>query len=114
MYGPLLEALRGVQWPSRRPVGGALPGTHQSRLRGSAPELSEYRPYRQGDDPRRLDWRLLARSDRAFIRLSSDRAVLPTMLVLDASASIDFPRGVGRTFSHGLRLGGGLTWVAYD
>lgn len=60
-------------------------------MRGVAPELSEYRPYRQGDDPRRLDWRLLARSDRAFIRLAEERAVLPTMLIVDASASMAWP-----------------------
>src|SRR5678810_1325164 len=67
--GSLLDAVRGVKWPALRPVTGALPGAHHSRLRGSAPELSEYRVYRQGDDPRRIDWRLLARSDRVYICL---------------------------------------------
>jgi uncharacterized protein (DUF58 family) len=56
-----------------------------------APELSEYRLYRQGDDPRRLDWKLLARSDRAYVRLAEDRAILPTWFVLDASASMAWP-----------------------
>ena len=91
--GALLDAVRGVRWPARRPVRAALPGTHASRMRGVSPEFTEYRPYRQGDDPRRLDWRLLARSDRAYIRLADDRAVLPTLLVVDASASMAFPAG---------------------
>jgi uncharacterized protein (DUF58 family) len=56
-----------------------------------ATEFVEYRPYRQGDDPKRIDWKLLARSDRAFIRLAPDRAVLGTLIVLDASASMAFP-----------------------
>jgi uncharacterized protein (DUF58 family) len=60
-------------------------------MRGTAAEFTEYRPYRQGDDPRRLDWRLLARSDRAFIRLTDERALLTTWLVVDASASMAFP-----------------------
>ena len=68
-----------------------MPGTHRSRLRGSAPELSEYRLYRQGDDPRQLDWKLLARSDRAYIRLAEDRSLLATWFVVDASASMAFP-----------------------
>lgn len=89
--GSLLDALRGVKWPALRPVAGALPGAHHSRLRGAAPELSEYRLYRQGDDPRRIDWRLLARSDRAYIRLAEDRSVVPTLLVADATASMAFP-----------------------
>ncbi len=90
-FGPLLDALRGVKWPVRRPVAAALPGAHMSRSRGAAPELSEYRPYRQGDDPRRLDWRLLARSDRAFIRLAEERSVLATVFLVDSSASMGWP-----------------------
>ena len=89
-YGALLDAVRGVRWPARRPVPGGAPGAHQARTRGVAPEFAEYRPYRQGDDPRRLDWKLLARSDRAFIRLAPDHATLGTTFLVDASASMDF------------------------
>jgi uncharacterized protein (DUF58 family) len=90
-YGALLESVRGVRWPARRPVLGGAPGAHLARSRGIASEFAEYRPYRQGDDPRRLDWKLLARSDRAFIRLAPDRAVLGTLVAVDASASMAFP-----------------------
>ena len=89
--GALLDAIRGVKWPALRAVAGALPGAHHSRLRGSAPELSEYRVYRQGDDPKRIDWRLLARSDRAYIRLAEDRSIVSTLIVVDATASMAFP-----------------------
>src|SRR6476646_11876229 len=89
--GSLLDAVRGVHWPSRKAVAGGPAGIHQSKLRGTSAEFSEYRLYRQGDDPRRIDWRLLGRSDRAYIRLATDRAILPTMLLLDASASMAFP-----------------------
>ena len=54
-------------------------------------EFTEYRPYRQGDDPRRLDWKLLARTDRAYVRLTDDHAIMPTTFVVDASASMAFP-----------------------
>lgn len=94
-YGPLLDSLRGVRWPARRAVAGGLPGAHLSRRRGTAAEFSEYRPYRQGDDPRRLDWRLLARSDRAYVRIAEERSVLPTILVADATASMDHPADSG-------------------
>lgn len=66
---------------------------HPSRVRGAAPEFTEYRAFRQGDDPRRLDWKLLARTDRVFLRLADERALLGTTLVLDASPSMDFPAG---------------------
>ena len=91
VYGPMLDALRGVRWPARRAVGAAPPGTHRSSQKGTAGEFTEYRLYRQGDDPRALDWRLLARSDRAFVRLSDDRALLPTWIVVDGSARMAFP-----------------------
>ena len=91
-YGPLLDQVRGVRWPARRAVGAGLPGIHRSAQRGSSGEFTEYRLYRQGDDPRQLDWRLLARSDRAFVRLTDDRALLPTWLLVDGSASMAFPK----------------------
>jgi uncharacterized protein (DUF58 family) len=94
-YGPMLDALRGVRWPARRAVAAAATGAHRSRQRGTSGEFTEYRVYRQGDDPRALDWKLLWRSDRAFVRLSDDRALLPTRIVLDGSASMDFPVGGG-------------------
>lgn len=90
-YGALLDAVRGVHWPARRAVANAMSGAHHSKLRGTSAEFTEFRLYRQGDDPRRIDWRLLGRSDRAYIRLATDRATLPTTLVLDTSASMAFP-----------------------
>src|SRR6478609_1172426 len=90
-YAALLDAVRGVRWPAVRRVAGATLGAHPSRLRGNSSEFSEFRPYRQGDDPRRVDWRLLARSDRAYVRLTTDRATLRTAILVDASASMAFP-----------------------
>ena len=90
-YGALLDAVRGVRWPAARRVAGATLGAHASKLRGNSSEFSEFRPYRQGDDPRRVDWRLLARSDRAYVRLTTDRATLRTAIIVDASASMAFP-----------------------
>jgi uncharacterized protein (DUF58 family) len=111
-YGPLLDALRGVAWPSRRHVRGAVSGTHRSRLRGVSPEFTEYRPYRQGDDPRRLDWKLLARTDRASVRVTSDRSTLGTVVAIDASASMAFPHPTLDKWVQGCRVAMGLAAVA--
>lgn len=89
--GRLLDAVRTLQWDAKRRIAGRRSGTHRASLRGRAPELTEYRRYRQGDDTRDLDWKLLARSDRAFVRLSEDRATFATWCVLDDSASMAFP-----------------------
>lgn len=90
-YAALLDAVRGVHWPTRRRARAPLPGEHQSRMRGRSSEFSEYRLYRQGDDPRRIDWKLFARTDRAYIRLATEPIILPTTLIVDASASMAFP-----------------------
>ena len=112
-YGALLDAVRGIHWPARRMVPAGATGVHHSRMRGSSAEFSEYRLYRQGDDTRRLDWRLLARSDRAYIRLSTDRAVLPTTIVLDASVSMAFPVATRRKWTFAQELVVGLAAVAH-
>lgn len=112
-YGALLDAVRGVRWPARRPVAQGAPGLHHARSRGVAPEFAEYRPYRQGDDPKRLDWKLLARSDKAFVRLAPDHAVLGTTLLVDASASMAFPEREPNKWTQAKRLAVGLAAVAH-
>jgi uncharacterized protein (DUF58 family) len=111
-FAVLLDAVRGIRWPARAVVRGGIPGAHTSRLRGISAEFTEYRPYRQGDETRRVDWKLFARSDRAYIRLSNDRAILPTMIVLDASASMAFPVASEGKWKLAARVGVALGAVA--
>jgi uncharacterized protein (DUF58 family) len=113
-YGPLLDAVRGVRWPAARRVAGATLGAHPSKLRGNSSEFSEFRPYRQGDDPRRVDWRLLARSDRAYVRLTTDRATLRTAIVVDASASMGFPADTLEKWVRAREVAVGLAAVAHS
>jgi uncharacterized protein (DUF58 family) len=108
----VFDAVRGLVWPARRKARSALPGAHVAVTRGSSAEFVEYRPYRQGDDPRKIDWKLLGRTDRVYVRLSPDRAVLPTMLVLDASASMGFPAGTLRKWTAASALALGLAAIA--
>lgn len=97
-YGALLDALRGVRWPARLRPRTTNVGAHTAKRIGPNVEVTEYRPYRQGDDPRRLDWKLLARTDRAYVRLAPDIATSPTLILLDGSASM------------GTGLGGDAKW----
>ena len=87
-YGALLDALRGVRWTARLRPRTTNVGAHTAKRIGPNAEVTEYRPYRQGDDPRRLDWKLLARTDRAYVRLAPDVATSPTLILLDGSASM--------------------------
>ena len=84
---------RAARRRPRRPMaGGAARGGRDAR-RASVAAARQLRRSSassartgRGDDPRRLDWRLLARSDRAFVRLTDDRATLRTAMLVDALA----------------------------
>jgi len=111
-FAPVLDAVRGIAWPALRRVTSAVPGPHLSVVRGTTAEFIEHRPYRQGDEPRRIDWRLVARTDRVYIRLSQERAISPTMLVVDASASMAFPAPANDKWDLARRIAIGLAAVA--
>jgi uncharacterized protein (DUF58 family) len=85
----LLHALHNLPLAARRAAEGFLAGHHQSRRHGAGMEFSQYRPYQPGDDLRRLDWRLAARSDRYYLRESEVDTSLSVHLLLDASASMN-------------------------
>ncbi|MBC6991556.1 DUF58 domain-containing protein [Hymenobacter sp. BT491] len=84
-----LAALRNLPLAAKTAAEGFLAGQHLSRRRGAGMEFSQYRPYLPGDDLRRLDWRLAARSDRYYIRESEVDTSLVVHLLLDASASMN-------------------------
>ncbi|GAA4353586.1 DUF58 domain-containing protein [Hymenobacter saemangeumensis] len=85
----ILHGLRNLSLAARRAAEGFLHGAHASRRHGAGMEFSQYRPYQPGDDLRRLDWRLAARSDRYYLRESEVDTSLSIHLLLDASASMN-------------------------
>lgn len=86
---PELRArLRDLRIASRRNAGGDGLGQHASRSRGAGLEFAQYRAYEPGDEPRRIDWKLYARSDRYFVREAERDSPLDLWLLLDATASM--------------------------
>ncbi len=92
---PLLDAEmvgRLMRQPlvTRLPMEGSVSGMHKSPHRGSSVEFAEYREYVPGDDLRRLDWRVFARSDRFYMKEFEADTNLRCHLVVDCSASMNF------------------------
>ncbi len=85
-----LMQIRSLELRAKAVVEGFLSGLHRSPYHGFSVEFSEYRQYVPGDDPRYLDWRLLARSDRYYVKRFEDETNLRTHLLLDASKSMSF------------------------
>ncbi len=94
---------------------GAIKGERRSSKRGTSIEFADYRNYVRGDDLRRVDWNIYARLDRPFVKLLEDEEDLAVYILLDASASMDWPRAGDRDhhkFLFARRLAAGLAYIA--
>ncbi|HEY8505414.1 MAG TPA: DUF58 domain-containing protein, partial [Gemmataceae bacterium] len=88
-----LMRIKSLQMRARVVVEGFYRGLHRSPFHGFSVEFSEYRQYTPGDDPRYLDWRLYARSDRYYVKRFEDETNLRCHLVLDTSRSMGYGSG---------------------
>src|SRR4051812_37717596 len=86
-----LAALEHLRFTTRQRAEGNYSGRHRSRVTGGAGEFADFREYSEGEDLRRLDWKVLARTGRAYTRLYQDETNVVCTLVIDASASMLFP-----------------------
>lgn len=80
--------LRRLSLVPRGPAAALGFGMHAGRTRGWGIEFAQFRPYELGDDLRRIDWRLLARSDHFFVREAERESQLGLWIILDTSASM--------------------------
>jgi uncharacterized protein (DUF58 family) len=92
---------------------GMMKGDRRSRKRGSSVEFADYRDYVQGDDLRRLDWNIMARLEKPFIKLLEDEEDLSVHILLDASASMDWPQSDSEhhKLTYALRVAAALGYI---
>jgi uncharacterized protein (DUF58 family) len=95
--GPLsASSLRALELTVGRRVDGLLAGDYRSAFAGLGSELWQVRQYEPGDDVRRIEWNVTARTGEPHVRVELAERVLVTWLVLDASASMAFGTGERR------------------
>jgi uncharacterized protein (DUF58 family) len=82
--------LRALEVSIQRRVEGLLAGDYRSALLGDGTELAQVRPYVPGDDVRRIDWNVTARTGEPHVRVLLAERVLVTWVVLDTSPSMEF------------------------
>lgn len=85
-----LMRIRHLELRARAVVEGFWHGLHRSPYHGFSVEFTEYRQYVVGDDPRYIDWRLLARTDRYYIKKFEDETNLRCHLLVDISQSMQY------------------------
>lgn len=86
----LAAALRTLELTVRRKLDGVLHGNHLGLIPGPGSEPGESREYQPGDDVRRMDWAVTARTTHPHVRQMIADRELETWLVVDMSASLDF------------------------
>ena len=89
LLAPELRArLKGLRLATRLTPTGQGIGQHASNSRGAGLEFAQYRAYEPGDEPRSIDWKLYARSDRYYVRDATRDSPLNACVLIDASASM--------------------------
>ncbi len=89
----ILGTVSGLALIARVIVDGYLSGLNNSRRVGPGMEFSQYRGYEPGDDLRQLDWKMLARSERYYIKQSEVETHIAVKFILDASNSMSHKEG---------------------
>lgn len=107
----MVERLNHLQLSARRVVEGAAIGQHRSPLKGASIEFRQHRAYVPGDEPRRLDWRVLARTDRPYIKEYDEETNLRCLILLDSSGSMAYSGLAGAKFDHAAKLVAALAYL---
>jgi len=88
-----LMRIKSMELRAKVIVEGFWKGIHRSPYHGFSVEFTEYRQYSPGDDPRHIDWRVYARSDRFYIKKFQDETNLRCHLLIDHSRSMGYGSG---------------------
>ena len=107
----VVMSIKSLEMRAKMVVDGFRTGLNKSPRHGFSVEFSEYRPYAQGDDPRFLDWKLFARTDRSYIRLFEDETNLRCYIVLDISRSMSFGSGSYTKHDYARTVAASLAWL---
>lgn len=85
----LMARVRAIEIRTHKLVNTALAGGYRSSFRGQGIEFQEVRAYQPGDDVRRIDWNVTARTGEAFVKNYAEERELTVHLLVDSSRSMD-------------------------
>jgi len=87
-----LARMKNLSLVARGVVEGFISGQHSSPYKGFSAEFAEHRKYSAGDDPRHIDYRMLGRTDRLYVKQYEEETNMRVRILLDTSGSMDFGR----------------------
>lgn len=86
-----IRQLANLELLARQVVEGFVTGLHQSPFHGFSVEFAEHRLYNNGESIKNIDWKLLARTEKLFVKQFEEETNLRCFLLLDTSSSMNFP-----------------------
>ncbi len=108
----LLARISDLALLARTVVDGFMHGQHRSMRKGSSTDFAQHRSYQPGDDLRRIDWRLLGRTDRFYMKEFEADTNASVIFALESSASMDYGSGGVTTYDDGRFLIASLAWLS--
>ncbi len=108
----VLARITSLELLARTVVEGFISGLHRSPFTGFSTEFAEYRQYMPGDDLRYLDWKLLGRTDRYYIKKYRADTNSQCHILIDASASMRYTTGEITKLQYAQFLGSSLAYLA--
>ncbi len=106
----ILSSITNLELIARTIVEGFVSGLHKSPFKGFSVEFMEYRPYIQGDDPRRIDWNLYARTDRYYVKEFEEETNTKCHILLDVSKSMHYSSDKTTKFQYSCYLAASLAY----
>lgn len=108
----VLASIGRLDLIARTVVEGFLIGLHRSPYRGLSQEFAEHRPYIFGDEMRRVDWRVYARTDRLYVKEFEEETNAAVRLMLDVSASLAYAPREATKLDYARHLAAALAYLA--
>jgi uncharacterized protein (DUF58 family) len=108
----VLARIDDLELVARTVVEGFISGLHRSPFLGLSMDFAEHRPYMPGDDIRRIDWRLYARTDRFYVKEFEAETNVNAFFALDVSRSMDFGSGGITKLDYGRFLAASLAYLS--
>jgi uncharacterized protein (DUF58 family) len=108
----VLSRIDNLELVARGVVDGFISGLHRSPMLGMSVDFAEHRAYMPGDDVRRIDWRLFARTDRLYVKEFEADTNANLHLLLDVSRSMDFGSGAVTKLEYAKFLAASLAYLS--
>ncbi len=106
----VLARIDNLELVARAVVNGFINGLHRSPFLGRSMDFAEHRAYMPGDDIRRIDWRLFARTDRFFVKQFEADTNADFVVLLDVSSSMSYAGDGISKLDYGRFLAASLTY----